>query len=544
MTDRKTKIELHSGYNKNLIGIFAICEVITAGLKLAVVTLLGESIEYLISENKVYTGGVICAILLAISAVLVKRVCEVIKRNYERVLVQRECESFFEKYKRVKNSAEIDGSQRLQMVNESIGAIVRNIIDSTPKLIGIAISLACYVIYGLSISAVITILITLLGCVVTRYQYKENQKNVADYEKGEELEAKANEYMRKAVENAEVAEVMLDSEKIAQEAKHKLTDSNNVWLNAMETFFKSASIGTYAYHITGFITIGIGVAEVIRGHMLIGNIFVIFQMAQMIMSYITQLSELYQEMSATKGTCRFMEVFWKQEEWSGKNKKTQIKEISIEDVTFRYGTDETAYVLKNITAVFEAGKFYKISGKNGSGKSTLAKIMAGMVGIQEGNIYVDGIHMGEIEKESYMNAAKYCGQNTIFFPGTVLENIAGVDGDEERVQQLLADIGCEICNGLSKRLHEKMELSEGKFSAGEKQMITFVRSLCGTQPSFLILDEIIANMDEASQKSVLKFLNGLCKKGVGIILITHNQLQENEFSINLQMTDGQLVEEG
>lgn len=544
MPKTKAKITLHSGYKKYIIAVFSACELIVSLLKLKVINLLGDAIECLVSEREADTVGLVCAVLFSVCSVATAHIYEICKSRYQRELIQRECESFLEKYRCSKSNTAIKASDRLQMLNESITSIVNTLTNDIPKFYGTALALIIYIVYGLYMNITITMLVSLIACAITLYQYKCSQKNTADYEKGEALEAKSNDYARKAVENAEIAEVMLDSEKISRKAKDNLGNLNNLWMNAMKVFFRSTGVGTGAYHMIGFITIGFGVVEVIRGNLLFGNIYVIFQIAQTIMSYISTFPEAYQRISQAMGTCQFVKEFWEQEKWAGESSIEQIAQLSLKDISFYYENSSEELVLKDVSAIFEKGKIYVIHGGNGAGKSTLAKAIGGILKIQKGTVCADNIPIEELEKQSYLSAVKYCGQDTVFFPGTVLENITGSENNEAEVKRILADIGCKLCEELSERLQEEMGMTEGKFSAGERQMIAFVRAVYGIRPSFLILDEIIANMDSQSQESVLKYLKILSKNKTGIIFITHNQIADNLPAVRWKLTEGRLFEEG
>lgn len=544
MSKSKAKITLHSGYKKNIIVVFSVCELIVSLLKLGVINLLGKAIDCLISERRVDTSGLVCTVLFAVCFVATTRIYEICKSRYQKELIQRESELFFGKYRGSKSSTAKNTSDRLQILNESIPSVVNTLTNDIPKFYGTALALIVYIIYGLYIHIFITVLVSVIACVITVYQYKSSQKNTADYEEGEKLEAKSNEYARKVVENAEIAEVMLDSEKITRKAKTNLGNLNDVWIRAMKVFFKSTGVGTGAYHMTGFITIGFGVVEVIRGNLLFGNIYVIFQIAQIIMSYIAAFPQVYQRISQIAGTNQFMKEFWEQEQWDGERSVRQIARINLKNVSVYYGNANEELVLRDISAEFECGKMYVIHGGNGAGKSTLAKTIGGILKIQKGSICADNIPIVELEKQSYLSAVKYCGQDTVFFPGTVLENITGSEDNEAEVKQILADIGCRLCEELSERLHEEMGMTKGKFSAGERQMIAFVRAVYGIRPSFLILDESIANMDSQSQKSVLRYLEKLSENGTGIIFITHNQIADNLPAVRWKLAEGRLFEEG
>ena len=69
--------------------------------------------------------------------------------------------------------------------------------------------------------------------------------------------------------------------------------------------------------------------------------------------------------------------------------------ISLEKVSFRYGTTNDNLALDNVSLAIEKGEWITIIGANGSGKSTLVKTLNGLNMPEEGKVTVDGLELNE-----------------------------------------------------------------------------------------------------------------------------------------------------
>lgn len=538
---KKRTTAIHTGYCKTIIALMGVCELIIAVAELAVISFFSIAMERLIADRLFQWQLLDWALLLGIVAAGLKRLLEIWKSNYKCALTERESEWFFERLRAVRDREKVGATDRLQMLNSSIPELIDYIVGDVPKLIGTVLALVVYIAYGVWVNPLITALVCLIAGGITLYQYRSSQGSTADYTAGEELEAESDAFLRKSVENSEIVQVMLDPEKISRNAERKLEKVNNVWLGAMQSFFTNSSLGTCTYHITGFVAIAFGLLGVVRGTINVGGVYSIFRVSQSIMSYITQLPNLYQSRTKAEGAAQFLGGLDDQGMWEGKRKPERIERLTFAKVSFSYSGETIVSVTRELSATFEAGKFYKIVGQNGTGKSTLGKIFCGMLEIQGGRICADDLPVWELDRDFFQRQVRYCGQSCGFFPGTVLENIAGIERDAEKTTALLKEIGGRVCGNLAGRLQENMDSAQKKFSAGERQMIAFARAVYGDRPSFLVLDEITANMDGDTKQCVVAFLRKYCSGGIGVVMITHDRIADENFDRKWELADGILV---
>ena len=220
-------------------------------------------------------------------------------------------------------------------------------------------------------------------------------------------------------------------------------------------------------------------------------------------------------------------------------------EIKVDSVWFRYGGNETPYVLENISLDIEAGQTVAIVGQSGSGKTTLAKLIAGFYPPTEGTIYVDGYDLRSVDKEYYRRQLGYVMQSNLLFAGSVAENIAA--GDEEpdyaRVVEAarLAD-----AHGFINAMPLGYEQTVGErgvgLSGGQMQRLCIARALY-RDPRIIIFDEATSALDSQSESNILKNLQEVLEGRTAIVIAHRLSTIMNADSI-LVLYDGSVVERG
>ena len=224
---------------------------------------------------------------------------------------------------------------------------------------------------------------------------------------------------------------------------------------------------------------------------------------------------------------------------------TEIKDfnnkISLEDVSFKYDDKK---VLENITFDFEKGKKYALVGLSGSGKSTLMKLISKRIKANEGKIYIDGIDLDEVSRNSIINLISTINQNVFLFKGSIYDNITlfSRDYSEEKVKDVI--LKAELGKYLD-RLYDKELISENanNLSGGEKQRISIARSLI-KDTKIILADEILSSLDNEIAFSIEKGLLEL--ENITLIYVTHRLIKENlkQYDKILVLKDGKIEEKG
>ena len=222
------------------------------------------------------------------------------------------------------------------------------------------------------------------------------------------------------------------------------------------------------------------------------------------------------------------------------------KIIEAENVGYVYQSKyQKTKALTGVSCSFEQGKIYAITGKSGSGKSTFLSLLAGLDVPTEGNLYIDGKEMREMDRDAYrMNRASVIYQAFHLFPLlTVLENVmfpmelqhVPKKERKERAQAFLSKVG------LPDTLYGKMP---NMISGGEQQRVAIARAMA-SGGQILLADEPTGNLDTRNSNEVIALLQAASKKyEQTIIMITHNRMIAQAADRVLEVSDGVLTDLG
>jgi ATP-binding cassette, subfamily B, bacterial HlyB/CyaB len=220
-------------------------------------------------------------------------------------------------------------------------------------------------------------------------------------------------------------------------------------------------------------------------------------------------------------------------------------EIKLDSVYFRYGGNETAYVLENISLDIKPGELIAIVGRSGSGKTTLAKLLVGFYPPTEGKIIVDGYDVNMIDKEYFRAQVGYVMQSNLLFSGTIAENIASGDEspDRRRIEEVakMAD-----AHGFISKMPMGYEQVVGErgvgISGGQIQRLCIARALYH-DPRLLVFDEATSALDTQSESNIIGNM-GEILKGRTAVIIAHRLSTIMRADKILVLYEGSIVEQG
>lgn len=195
--------------------------------------------------------------------------------------------------------------------------------------------------------------------------------------------------------------------------------------------------------------------------------------------------------------------------------------LEIKDVTFAYGKQA---VIKDIKLEVTKGDFLGLIGPNGSGKSTLLKLILGLLPLQKGKITLLG---KEIRHFKEWDAIGYVPQKaasiTEQFPASVEEIVAtGLLAKKRPPRRFTKEDQKKVRNALKQvNITALAQERIGELSGGQQQRALIARALI-TNPKLLILDEPTTGVDQESQERFYQLLHALNKKGITIIIVSHD----------------------
>ncbi len=252
-----------------------------------------------------------------------------------------------------------------------------------------------------------------------------------------------------------------------------------------------------------------------------------------VMNYISQIftpveslgMEIQTIQSAIAGVRRINEFFSQpelEEVTPGIQTENPEAYVDVEHVAFGYD-DHT--VLDDLSFQVRPGEQVTLAGRTGAGKSTIFKLLLGLYRPQKGTVQIRGMEAYEIPEEKKRSLFGYVEQSFHMVPGTVLEQITLYDPAISREQ---AQAAAELTG-----LHETIvALPQGYdtpctgalFSQGQWQLLSIARA-AAAQPELLLLDEITANLDAETEKTVLSALKRVAEHRT-VISISHRVTAE------------------
>ena len=217
--------------------------------------------------------------------------------------------------------------------------------------------------------------------------------------------------------------------------------------------------------------------------------------------------------------------------------------IEFDHVWFAY--DGENYVLKDVSFVINPGEKVAFVGATGAGKSSILNLIGRYYDIQKGHIYIDGIDIRQLSKKQLRSAIGQMQQDVFIFEGDVAYNIRLNDDDITDAQVKAA---AEYVNAshfiekLSQGYHEPVTERGATFSAGERQLLSFARTLAHN-PSILVMDEATANIDTETEILIQEALEKLMD-GRTTIMVAHRLSTIQHADCIMVMHKGRICERG
>ena len=194
--------------------------------------------------------------------------------------------------------------------------------------------------------------------------------------------------------------------------------------------------------------------------------------------------------------------------------------LEMKDICFRY-TKNTPIILDHVNLTFDKGEFVAITGRNGSGKTTITRILTGLEKPESGKVLYNG---KDVTKEDAARRSRFIGyvfqqpDRQMFMP-TVREEIAfgpfhqGKRGEEleEAVTKAMEDTDTTAMADEYPRT----------LSRGDQQRVAIASALA-MNTEYLVLDEPTSGQDGREKKRLVSLMESLQKKGITIILVTHD----------------------
>lgn len=219
-----------------------------------------------------------------------------------------------------------------------------------------------------------------------------------------------------------------------------------------------------------------------------------------------------------------------------------INTIAVQNLSFQY-TEQSNYILRDITFKVNSGEVAAIVGQSGSGKSTLIKIISGLYKASEGKVLINGMDMANIRKECIAPIIGVVPQDSCLYNKTIHENLT--QGNDNITEKELLEI-LKLVNVYDEIMEMPMGLNTLisemglNLSGGQRQRIVIARELL-KHPSLLLLDEATSALDFANESGILERIS---KLNITVIIITHRLSSIKNADKILFIDKGRIAEQG
>lgn len=194
--------------------------------------------------------------------------------------------------------------------------------------------------------------------------------------------------------------------------------------------------------------------------------------------------------------------------------------VEFDRVSFRYGSGQSGYELKNISFTAEPGQTVAILGSTGSGKSTLVHLISRLYETTEGTIRIDGVDIRRIGLGHLRQNVAMVLQQAILFSGTIRDNIRFGKSDASR-EEVEAAARAAQAHEFIARMPDGYDSIIGQrgvnLSGGQKQRLSIARALLA-RPAILVLDDSTSAVDLGTESRIQSALKERMSASTTIVI--------------------------
>lgn len=241
---------------------------------------------------------------------------------------------------------------------------------------------------------------------------------------------------------------------------------------------------------------------------------------------VLQMQEAYNRFLSLSGSLENLSHF-SNELIKGKEKFGEIifqkfqRNLRLENISFKYGQ---SLIFKELSLEIRKNETLAIIGESGSGKTTLMNLICGLVKPSQGDIFIDGVDLKELDIRTFQRRIGYITQEPVIFDDTIFNNVTfWAEKSPENINRFWKALEkASILEFVSQQIKlEDCELGNNgiSLSGGQKQRISIARELY-KEVDFLFMDEATSALDSTTEREIQLNIDRLRGKYT-IIIIAH-----------------------
>ncbi|MGM9522731.1 MAG: ABC transporter ATP-binding protein [Oscillospiraceae bacterium] len=291
-----------------------------------------------------------------------------------------------------------------------------------------------------------------------------------------------------------------------------------------------------------------GSGGVLGGAISIGTLYIFIQYIKSFFEPIQDLAEQFATLqSAVASAEKIFTLLDEEPMITDKEEPVVLPEvkgrIEFKNVWFAYNGED--YILKDVSFTIEPGQKVAFVGATGAGKSSILNLIGRYYDIQKGEILIDGVNIKNMTRDQIRGAIGQVQQEVFIFTGDIKSNIR-LRNEEITDEAIVAAAehvnASRFIEKLSNGYDEKVSERGSTFSAGQRQLLSFARTLA-FDPKILILDEATANIDTETEQWIQEALERLMT-GRTTIMVAHRLSTIQHADKIIVMHKGRIRESG
>lgn len=215
-----------------------------------------------------------------------------------------------------------------------------------------------------------------------------------------------------------------------------------------------------------------------------------------------------------------------------------MSQIELRNVKKTYG--KNVCVIEHLNLTIPNGSFTVMVGPSGCGKSTTLRMIAGLETLTEGELFIDGVPMNDVEPGSRGIAMVF--QNYALYPtmtvrgniefGLINQKVPKAER-ESRIQEICETVG----------LTQYLDRKPGELSGGQRQRVALARAMV-KKPKVFLMDEPLSNLDAKLRNQMRTELIELHKQlGTTFVYVTHDQTEAMSMATNIILMNKGIIQQ-